>query len=637
MKSKMTGNSNGKNLWSAFTKNNRATGKTDPAKQKKPGAGKKSGKLFSSLSNQLDGMGIRTKLIGLFVIVLILIGIAAATFMANGMTTSGKYREIINKVTLEGQVREKFSILVESGKELQKLSAEKVADAFTAYDATAKDDFYKRAETQFNSFYLAIDNINKLLAELTDKAINDDAKKSVRSIASEVDTVKLGVDRGKKLMLNKESIASSFNADMLKGVTNIKSLADNKLMDLLEMELKDIDNKQKEISGAFSRATLVSLMIFAVVILLGLVLNTIFASGIKKKLDIIGEVAKNISEGKLNDDGKLTRIKGGEFGSIAHKVSEMRENLKGLSLDVKEASDSVATAASGIAEQVHNGNAVNKIITETIVSLNSISIEQNNLVKDSIDKISEVSQSVNSVNTVTKKMENKINDANGLSHGGRRQVSDMLEYTSGISNATISFAERLKLFTERLNKIDKIVVAITSISDQTNLLALNAAIEAARAGDAGRGFSVVADEVRKLAEQSANSAMDITRTIREIQAEATLMLGKMDEEVKHISKSKDIAVLVSDSFTSIETANGDISTYFTDIFSQVEQMAGRIFNLENTSHRLGTISNEIADMCTNTMASSEEQSASIDELNDAAQQMKDLSDGLQTTIGKFEF
>ena len=213
--------------------------------------------------------------------------------------------------------------------------------------------------------------------------------------------------------------------------------------------------------------------------------------------------------------------------------------------------------------------------------------------------------------------------ANGLTEvtKGKQVVSDSMlsiqDLKSEIEQAVAVIAD----VEECSRSINSILDVIGGIADQTNLLALNAAIEAARAGDAGRGFSVVADEVRSLANRTQVSTEEIRQKIENLQISAAKAVQTMEQgqiKTSHCVSQNAVTVTTLDSiYDSIELINN----MNTQIATAVDQQ--------------GAMADEINRSIFKIREMSEQNLASVEQSTHISNQMLNISKGFSELSAQF--
>lgn len=185
-------------------------------------------------------------------------------------------------------------------------------------------------------------------------------------------------------------------------------------------------------------------------------------------------------------------------------------------------------------------------------------------------------------------------------------------------------------------KIGEIVVTINAIAGQTDLLALNAAIEAARAGEHGRGFSVVAEEVRKLAEESNQGAEEIASLVEQLKnqahkAQESIVTGK-DAVDQGVAVVHETDVAFTHIINAVEETVQNIDSIMditTDEVATSEQVIDLINNVASDAEKTAHSSEEVS-------ASTEEQAAAQEVLNNLADQVNQTAKKLEVLVANFK-
>ncbi len=141
---------------------------------------------------------------------------------------------------------------------------------------------------------------------------------------------------------------------------------------------------------------------------------------------------------------------------------------------------------------------------------------------------------------------------------------------------------------EAMKHIAEKISIIEEIARQTNLLALNAAIEAARAGDHGKGFSVVAAEVRRLAEHSGAAAAQISQMSMDSVGVAEKTGALLRELVPDILRTAELVQEIAASSAEQNAGADQINQSIQQLDRVIQQNAAASEEMAATSRQLSS-------------------------------------------------
>lgn len=347
------------------------------------------------------------------------------------------------------------------------------------------------------------------------------------------------------------------------------------------------------------------------------------------------EKANKVSEGDFTQKIEVTAKD--EIGILAGSFNNISENLSSMLKKINDSSAQVAATSQELSATSEEVSASTEEISSNIEGVSKMASDQLDTVKQSREDVHRMAELINNLNTNVIEINKSVDNTKISSIDGLKSSKEAEETILDVKKSTLKTTDDINRLNENSEKIGAIVETIGNIAEQTNLLALNAAIEAARAGDAGRGFSVVAEEVRKLAEESKNSTIEISDLIKQIQEDVTLAVESMSESNEKINKSVVVVNESNEKFIGIEDEVSQVANQMKDVNDVVEKIYTGAEGILEIFEDITNKSYSTLENSESVTAASEEQTAAISEIANAATELASLASDLQVQTSKFKY
>ncbi|MEO1537673.1 MAG: nitrate- and nitrite sensing domain-containing protein [Pseudomonadota bacterium] len=272
--------------------------------------------------------------------------------------------------------------------------------------------------------------------------------------------------------------------------------------------------------------------------------------------EALNKLVQSVDDGLSAAGSALARVADGDL------TSSMDGSFYGVFNDLQQNTNSMIRRLKGLVGEI-NESAVN--LASSSNELRDTSDDLSKQAEQNAAALEQTSAALAQLSANTTQVNNNVVEANQHASEARETAEESGAIAADAAQAMnkISFASK---------EIATAVRVIDDISFQINLLALNAGVEAARAGDAGKGFSVVASEVRQLAQRAGEAATEIEKVIGRSDVAVSEGVDKVQNAQRSFEKISGSVISVSDRIEQVSHAMREQVTGIREVTNAASQV-----------------------------------------------------------------